>query len=346
MALIDTYRNNVARKRDELAKLSADKARESGKIPSLSAKILSAQSAISRTKSASTVKSKLGEIERAQRVLAAIDKKLADLDKKIAAKGKELASEEKKVRQEAEHVEKKRVQEEQKRLQSINRSLQEHGHAQSQMAAEIERLKRVPERITVLFFATNPLDTNRLRIDAEVRSIQEMIRLSEHRDSITFETRWAVRPLDILQAINELKPDVVHFSGHGSNTGKLVLENPDGTSNFVSQEVIAQTFKPSSDKIRLVFFNACFSFEQAMAVTEYIDAAIGMTDSIGDEAARVFAAQFYSSLGFGHSLEKAFAQAKAALMLEGIDESDTPMLFLKDGLEAGDIYIVRPEGME
>jgi hypothetical protein len=35
MALIDTYRNNLARKRDELAKLSHDKANESSKIPSL-----------------------------------------------------------------------------------------------------------------------------------------------------------------------------------------------------------------------------------------------------------------------------------------------------------------------
>lgn len=171
-----------------------------------------------------------------------------------------------------------------------------------------------------------------------------MIRLSEHRDAISFVTRWAVRPLDILQAINELNPDVIHFSGHGSDTGELVLENADGSSKLVSKEAIIQTIMTSSDKIHLLFFNACFSYEQAIAVTEYVDAAIGMADSIGDEAARVFAAQFYSALGFGLSLKKAFEQAKAALMLEGINESATPMLFLKDGLEASDIYIVRPEG--
>jgi len=32
MALIDTYRNNVTKKRDEIAKLTADKAKEKDKI--------------------------------------------------------------------------------------------------------------------------------------------------------------------------------------------------------------------------------------------------------------------------------------------------------------------------
>ncbi len=31
MAIIDTYKNNISRKRDELSKLSADKAKESEK---------------------------------------------------------------------------------------------------------------------------------------------------------------------------------------------------------------------------------------------------------------------------------------------------------------------------
>ena len=72
----------------------------------------------------------------------------------------------------------------------------------------------------------------------------------------------------------------------------------------------------SSDKIHLIFFNACFSYEQAYEVVSHVDAAIGMTDSISDNAACAFAAQFYSSLGFGHSVKKAFEQAKGVMMLE------------------------------
>jgi len=84
MSMIDIYRNNIAKKKGELAKLSNDKAKESGKTPALNTKIMSAQRTISSTKSQSTVKSKIGEIQRAQKSLADIDKKIADIDKKIA----------------------------------------------------------------------------------------------------------------------------------------------------------------------------------------------------------------------------------------------------------------------
>ena len=119
--------------------------------------------------------------------------------------------------------------------------------------ALIDTARDAPERITVLFFATNPMNTDRLRLDEEVRSIQEMIRKSEHRDSITFKSHWAVRPLDILQAVNELNPDVIHFSGHGEDTGELVLESNDGSAKPVTKEAITQTIMTASDRIRLLF---------------------------------------------------------------------------------------------
>lgn len=210
------------------------------------------------------------------------------------------------------------------------------------MMVDIDALKAVPETITVLFFATNPKGTSQLRLDEEARSIQEMIRKSEHRDSISFVTRWAVRPLDILQAINEINPDVIHFSGHGAVSGDLILENTDGSPKPVTKEAITQTIMSSSDKIHLLFFNACFSYEQAQEIVQHVDAAIGMTTSIGDEAACTFAAQFYSSLGFGHSLKKAFEQAKGAMMLVSPTEADTPALYTKEGIDADTTYIVRP----
>lgn len=349
MAMIDIYRNNIAKIRQDLARLSSDKAKESAKIHPLKTKIQSAQSAISRTMLQSTIKSKIAEIERDEKALALIDKNLAAIYGKIAAKEKEIAAEEKKFRQEQDKIDNKRNTDEKNRIkayerqmQSVNHSLQQQSCVQTQLTEEIERLKYVPERITVLFFATNPADTGRLRLDEEVRSIQEMIRKSEHRDCIAFESRWAVRPLDILQAINELNPSVVHFSGHGADTGDLVLESADGTAKRVTKEAITQTIMTTSDKIRLLFFNACFSYEQACAVTEYVDAAIGMTTSIGDTAAVAFSAQFYSSLGFGLPLQKAFEQAKGALMLESPTEQDTPQLYLKDGIDSNTLYLVRP----
>lgn len=88
--------------------------------------------------------------------------------------------------------------------------------------------------------------------------------------------------------------------------------------------------------------DTCYSRNQAEAVVQHIPAAIGMKTTIGDDAARVFAAAFYSAISFGLSVTKAFDQAKAALMLECIPEQDTPELFIASGVKAEELVLVKP----
>src|ERR1700754_2535394 len=155
-----------------------------------------------------------------------------------------------------------------------------------------------PPRIRVLFVAANPLDLGLLRLDEEMRDITARIRASEHRDSVELISAWAARPADLLQSLNEYRPHVVHFSGHGSDEGEVIFHGADGSARPVSREAVVEVMKTAGDEIKLVVFNACFSEAQAEAVTRHVDVAIGMSDEIGDEAARVFAAQFYSAVGF------------------------------------------------
>ena len=70
-------------------------AKEQKKLAPLQSKINSANDAIRRTKSASTIKSKLSEIERANKARADVQKKIGDIQKKIADKEKEIATAEK-----------------------------------------------------------------------------------------------------------------------------------------------------------------------------------------------------------------------------------------------------------
>ena len=350
LSLLDTYRKNVQRKAEEIAKLQQDKAREQKKLSDFSGKINSCSQSISRTKTASTIQSKLREIERHQKSSAQLGKKIADFEVKIARKNKELSDEQKKVAREEEKELKKRAQEaekqardQQKRMVTINSTLAAHGKLHQDTRLAIEKLQQLPEKIVVLFLASNPIDQMQLKLDEEARAITEMIRKSKHRDSVQFVSCWAVRPMDILQALNEIRPSIVHFSGHGSDQDEIIFQNPDGTAKSVSIEAIVQTMMASTEGLRLVFFNTCYSRNQAEAVAEHVEAAIGMKTSIGDEAARVFSSQFYSSIGFGLSVRKAFEQAKALLMLEGIPEEETPELFTAQGLSAEDIVIVKPK---
>lgn len=349
MALIDSYRTTLLQKRDELAKLNQDLAREQAKVAPLQQKIISAKSAIGRTKSESTIKSKLSEIDRANKSIMDIQKKCSSIQAKIAQKEKEYTTADKNYRNEEAKLNKKATDEEKKRIQqaarqsaAMEQAIRRQEQLQAQMQREIDSIKAFPEKITVLFLAANPIDTPQLRLDEEARSIHEKLRLSEHRDSIQFESRWATRASDILQAINETNPTIVHFSGHGKGTGELVLQNPDGTAKLVSADAISTAIATASDTILLIVFNACFSEVQAASVVEHIEAAIGTSDSIGDETACTFAAQLYSSIGFGHSLRKAFDQAKAELILEGIPGEDIPQIYCRSDVDLDNMILVQP----
>lgn len=202
---------------------------------------------------------------------------------------------------------------------------------------------KLPEKITVLFIASNPNDQPQLRLDEEIRSVTKKIRESEYRDAVELKSVWAVRPTDLLQAINEHKPTIVHFSGHGSNNDELVLQDDYGDTKLVSLRSIVEMFKVVASGIKLVVFNTCFSENQANEIIAHIPSAIGMNTSIGDDAARVFSAQLYSAISFGKCIRESFGQAKVALLLENIPEDQTPQLFMHDGINDNELVLVRPQ---
>src|SRR5213078_3101136 len=68
----------------------------------------------------------------------------------------------------------------------------------------------------ILFLAANPRDTGRLALDQEARAIHAELKRTGYRDRFDFVTRWAAKPLDLLREVRELRPAVVHVSGHGT----------------------------------------------------------------------------------------------------------------------------------
>ncbi|MEO3748323.1 CHAT domain-containing protein [Plantactinospora sp. B5E13] len=144
---------------------------------------------------------------------------------------------------------------------------------------------------TVLFLAANPRSTTRLGLDEEIREIRDKLRGSVHQQAIDLRSFWAARPDDLLQALNELRPDVLHFSGHGDPNGELTFVDGRGRPKPVSERALTATLRAAGERIRLVVLNACYSYPQAKAVVEVVPCAIGMNAAIGDRAAIVFAAE-------------------------------------------------------
>lgn len=346
---VESYRQEVRRCQDEIARLQREKGVHASKAADASMSANKASDAASRAGRVSGAQTKLREAQRCGESFARHQQKVADLESKIAQQQKRLIEAHKKVAEVEKQERRRRYLDQQtaarqsaRQMAAIAGKLSRHDQLHQVALSAIDKLQNLPRQVTVLFLAANPLDQPSLRLDEEVREIGEMIRKADFRDGVRLESRWAVRPLDVLQAINECRPSVIHFSGHGSMDDEIVFQDGAGCAKFVSKEAIVQTIAAASDEVQLVFFNTCFSSAQAEAVVEHVAAAIGMNATIDDPAARTFAACFYSAIGFGLSIGQAFRQAKAALMLEGMDENDASELFVANGLQANELILVKP----
>ena len=194
----------------------------------------------------------------------------------------------------------------------------------------------------VTFLASNPMVSDRLALGEEVRAIEQKVCSSKHGEGIQIRQRWAVRPGDLQQILLEDEPTVVHFSGHGAGAAGIVLHaGSEDEERLLDARVLADLFRVHKQNIRVVLLNACYSEQQAKAVVDEIDFVVGMSDSIGDDAARVFAAAFYQGLGFGKSVQSAFDQGVLELKLLGLDDDvDIPVLRVRDGVDASSEILV------
>ncbi|MDR9895379.1 CHAT domain-containing protein [Aetokthonos hydrillicola Thurmond2011] len=195
----------------------------------------------------------------------------------------------------------------------------------------------------ILILSANPKNTNHLRLDEEVRGIQAALKQSQNREQFQIVTFLAVRVEDLRRALLEHQPTIVHFSGHGSGTEGLALENNSGQMQLVSTESLARLFGLFQSQIECVFLNACYSQAQAEAIHQHIDYLVGMNQAIGDVAAIEFAIGFYDALFAGRPYEECFEVGRASIDLQGIPEYSTPQLkarqrsffHLKDNIKEG-----------
>lgn len=180
--------------------------------------------------------------------------------------------------------------------------------------------------IKILFLAANPSDTTRLRLSEEIRTIDEKLRQTDFRDNFTIQQHGAVRAGDLQGLLLRHKPEIVHFSGHGSLTNEIIIENNYGESHPVTGETLSQLFSIFKEQIRCVVLNACYSELQAKAIAKHIENVIGMSKHVSDSAAISFSSAFYQALGFGFDIRNAYELGCIQISLDNLDETDTPRL--------------------
>jgi hypothetical protein len=199
-------------------------------------------------------------------------------------------------------------------------------------------------RIKILFLAANPEDTSELRLGEEVRTIDERLRTADYRDDFELVQHWAVRATDLSEALLRHRPQVLHFSGHGSEAGALILEDEAGLSAEVTPSALARLFRTAGRNLKCVVLNACYSATQAEPISRHVDCVVGTSLAIGDKAAIRFAGGFYRALAYGESFQTSFELGCNEIELAALDEETTPRLLHRDEFDPAAQGLVPGDG--
>jgi hypothetical protein len=159
---------------------------------------------------------------------------------------------------------------------------------------------------TILFLSADPKNAERLRNGQELRDIMQCLKMSENLENFSIEPRLSIRSGDVMREMLNVKPQIVHFSGHCTDAGELLFEDESGGCNPILPEALASLFKMLADNVKCVVLNACFSERQARAIAQHIPFVVGMQQSIGDRSAIDFAVGFYTALSASQSIENAY----------------------------------------
>jgi hypothetical protein len=184
--------------------------------------------------------------------------------------------------------------------------------------------------VKILFLEANPRDTQQLRLDEEIREIQQTIQLGKERDNIQVDTRSAVRVRDISQALIDTQPSFVHFAGHGGGEdGSIAVEDNLGNFHVIPVAGLVQLFKAVGQSVECVIVNACSTERLARGLSAVVPCVIGMRQPVGDGSAILFSIGFYQALAAGRPIEKAFDAGLAQMMMMCVGDDQLAPLLLR-----------------
>ena len=187
--------------------------------------------------------------------------------------------------------------------------------------------------IRLLVLAANPRSTDPLRLGEEVREIESKLRTGPGQSAFKVQSAWAVTTDELMYQLNAVQPNIIHFSGHGTEDGQIVLEDSSGQAKPLSVQAVKLVFANFSQWLQVVVLNACYSAALADALVDNVDAVVGMKSSVLDAVAITFSANFYRALGFGRTVQDAFSQAVASLALEAVGGDGVPVLRHRAGVD-------------
>lgn len=177
----------------------------------------------------------------------------------------------------------------------------------------------------ILILASNPRKD--LDLKYEIHTLRNIIEGCRERQGFNVIIDSAISPQNIQKLFLQHRPRIVHFCGHGTGEKGLVLEDSTKKEQIISTKALTNLFGEFTDTVECVLLNACYSEVQAEAIVQHINYAIGMNQSIRDDAAILFAKGFYQALGYGRTIQQCYRLAKNTIELELSEPSEQKRKF-------------------
>ena len=168
----------------------------------------------------------------------------------------------------------------------------------------------------ILVLASNPQGTAQLRLNPEIREIEEAVERGRKREGFIVCSKVAVRVEDLQRTIRKEEARIIHFCGHGLGSQGLILEKTTGEQQLLDTKAIADLFKLFATQVECVVLNACYSQVQVEEIKQHINYVIGTKREIRDDAAIAFSKGFYEAISDGEKIERAYEFGCNRIQLE------------------------------
>ncbi|MDJ1500674.1 metallophosphoesterase [Xanthocytophaga agilis] len=163
----------------------------------------------------------------------------------------------------------------------------------------------------ILMLTADVVDQTKQKLNLEREHSQIIEMLQDKKDIFDVIIRRNINKHNFIRYIKDRSPDILHFSGHGEMTDEDLLklgietggiwmlnEEKNGFSCLKNDELdsIFDNFQRSNIPLRVVIFNACYSYEPAKRASQYGPIAIGISARIPNDSAISFSKGFYTHL--------------------------------------------------
>ena len=182
--------------------------------------------------------------------------------------------------------------------------------------------------VSVLALFSDPARGSKIRIDEEARELQQL----RTPGGLEPHIRFATRVRDIVAALRETQPQILHFAGHGLRDGRLVFADDLGSAAGVGLQRLADAIGSTVGVLDCVVLNSCYTGADAEAFRGVARAVAGSVDALPDDAAIAFTRGFYGAIAAGERPPRAYAQGRAEA---GLTADTTGLHFVTFAAPAG-----------